>query len=508
MTRSRAFTLTELLIAITVLVAVLLAVSKIFTTTGDVVSLGEANADLLQETNAIDRQLRDDLSRVTPEGVFAIRCVRVPNDINLATSGSLLDATLPPTAYLRADQLVFFANGVESAKTFRQGQGSNQKGQGVVSRLYFGHAYQLGEQGRPVEFQGNVPFGFDLNPSGSPLFPWSVEQRQVLQTHYGFGAQAFTFSILPQPVKMPSIDARSWLLARQAVILVDDDADFDASDTVYMGQIATARSIFLNDQEIGAPVLQLVHGRVDGAATQLNDVRRQILFDANGNPRAWNVTGTGDDQRQRIMDFFGGLVYYPRAERIAPSMHRADQALTNNVIGVGCSSVRIEWTYHDGVGKVSDRFGSVLWNGVSTRGQDTANVTLERQPWFGFPDLPLNAGDSYATRVNQGLVATYEDHESENLGAQTIDFTNVEEFKTIGRLEFYEAVFGFNQDMPLDIDPTSPTYGQPTTALGFTPMPSAIRVTLTLHDSKAAIEAGREVQFIIDLPRRSEANVF
>ena len=56
--RRRAFTLTELLVAVTILIVVIVATAKIFGTVGRVAGLGEAGAAVLQEAAAIERQIR------------------------------------------------------------------------------------------------------------------------------------------------------------------------------------------------------------------------------------------------------------------------------------------------------------------------------------------------------------------------------------------------------------------------------------------------------------------
>ena len=64
----------------------------------------------------------------------------------------------------------------------------------------------------------------------------------------------------------------------------------------------------------------------------------------------------------------------------------------------------------------------------------------------------------------------------------------------------YEAIFGYNQDTPLD--PTTGSPWMPATGVAYTPWPSAIRITMTLHDTDTRLEIGRQIQFVIDLPRR------
>ena len=53
--RSLGFTLTELMVAVVVLLVIILAVGRIFGTASDVVKAGEANANILQEISEIGR---------------------------------------------------------------------------------------------------------------------------------------------------------------------------------------------------------------------------------------------------------------------------------------------------------------------------------------------------------------------------------------------------------------------------------------------------------------------
>ena len=57
-----------------------------------------------------------------------------------------------------------------------------------------------------------------------------------------------------------------------------------------------------------------------------------------------------------------------------------------------------------------------------------------------------------------------------------------------------EAFFGYNEATPLD------AFGNPNSNLGYTPWPSAIRITMVLHDTAGRFQQGREIQFVIDLP--------
>ena len=140
--RARGFTLVELMIAVAVLVVIIVSTSKIFSTVGKVTSLGQATADVLQETTAIERQIRSDFERLAPNGVFAIRCVSIRNGINVPL-GPLLNPALPEAAMSRADQLLFFANGVQGTQVYIESKGSNHKHQATAARVYYGPAFQV-----------------------------------------------------------------------------------------------------------------------------------------------------------------------------------------------------------------------------------------------------------------------------------------------------------------------------------------------------------------------------
>jgi prepilin-type N-terminal cleavage/methylation domain-containing protein len=507
---SHAFTLTELLVAVAVFVVILLAAGKIFSTTSRVTSVGEATADILQEAAVIERQMRADLSKLSYEGVFVIRCTAVPNDLNVLSGGPLLDSSRPPDAFIRADQLLFFANGVQGVQTFKSpapGEpiGSNHKGQGTVSRIYYGHAFQLAEAGRPVEFQpdnpySGIPFGWDPYV---PVYPWtnSAVDGDVLlrKTKYrsesgATGTDMFEASSSSNVFVAP-IDARNWLFARQPVVMVDDDEspfEYQNAKTVYLIQVLTGRSLFLSDPEMGGEHPQFFHGRVDAVATQLDDLRRKILYETNGALRNW------DEQRDVIIgaNGFEGLLQYPRAERTAPSMHRVDQALTNHVIGSAVSDVKIDWMWDPGTGYAYDDGGEGF-------GVDPGAPT----PWFGLPDPgELIQSNNIIPDYERGVGAygdpDYRD-ELNYIWAQTIFPDNVETITGFSGGAVYEAIFGFNQTEPLQTDPSDPQYGQPDEDMAYTPWPNAIRVTLRMHSPNEP-ETAREVQFVIDLPGRPD----
>lgn len=465
----RGFTVTEILVATLILVVIIIATARIFGIAGQVTETGEATSDVMQEAAAIERQLREDFASLDSEGFFAIRCVAVRNDVNGA---ALLNPNLPDNALIRADQLVFFRTGTQTVQSFRLSAGSNRRGQSTSSRLYWGHAFQL-----PVP-QG-LPFGDavpnrarDIAPD-EVILPWqaTVSDGPVnvgdtyFRTGNSGGTDNFTFTAAGTTDRTQP-PARQWLLVRQAALLADDDDSNINSNakTVFLGENPQARSIFLFDPLLNAYSPQLRDGRVDAAATQLDDIRRRILFDPLGNSRPWFGA---NDQRSIIRS----AIYYPRGERVAPSMHRVDQALTNGVISSACSSFRVDWTYEDGAGEGAIAVPSPFehpWFGLR---DDTAGV----KPLIWWLDDAVNPDDTKLIQIDPA--SPFDPTTS----------TNTVEWPMTGLpagVTGYEAFFGFDHDL--------------------TPWPSAVRITMTLHDPETTLENGRVVQFVIRLPERGQ----
>ena len=161
--RNAGFTLTELMVAVAVLIVVIIATAKIFQTASLVTGLGEATSDIIQEAAAIDRQLRADFDRLSGDGFIVIRCVEVPNDL-YGPGQPLVNPALPSAAVIRADQLFFFIDGAQPMTTLTQAGagpaigGTNLWGLGTHSRVYYGHAVQL-DNGGPAEQVNNLPLG-------------------------------------------------------------------------------------------------------------------------------------------------------------------------------------------------------------------------------------------------------------------------------------------------------------------------------------------------------------
>lgn len=456
------FTLTEALVAVAILLAVILFVSKIFASVSKVTQIGQGAADIMQEVAAIERQIRQDIERMSRDGYLVIVSRAVRNDINGALPRLLLNPDLPADAWIRADQLLFFTDGMHGFQIHRAGQGENRKAQSTTARVYYGHGFQLGDA--PV-----LP-GQLVASSEPDLPPWRWGAVQ-LENPGG------NIPFLTQP------GARSWTLARQAVLLADDGLSPD----VYLNQGATTATMWDN---------AIRNSSVDGAATLLDDVRRDIT---QNDTRPWN------QQWGRIL----ASVMTPRAERGVVTSVRSHHAASTATLGSAVSDFIVEWTYGDDTGFVTNPLttGPAFYGGVNLD-NDTpldpsgGGINSGPQPWFGMPDAatPTNPPRGVGTLASQ--VDWTIDPNGPVFPAQfeVLDISSSQE-------RFYSATFGFNQSRPLNDLPGTVGFGEPwdTSIPGvqpYTPWPTALRITMRLHDVGANLPNGRVIQFVVTLPPR------
>ncbi len=564
--------MTELLIAVLVLLVVIAATSQIFGTAQRVASVGEANASILQEAGAIERRIREDLARLSDDGYMAIRNVAVRNDVNDAGGANqieLLNPDLPADAILRLDQLVFCAEGAQETVDYIGTV--NLFGGAVptstISRITYGHGVQV-----PDRVEQELAAPALLNPDfvmtdGRVLTPFAVDSPTDGPSLRIFSTGTPSVS---RTVNGTQPGARDWILSRRAVLLADD-----GGDQTYQGippatsQLSANSMPTLFQESAGAftpaaamqPASLFLSGRYDVSAMQLSDLERVVgRFDGtNGqlNPSYYApwvvVPGVVDipasppgtiafgTQRQRLINgTFGlgvtsnqagaavqiGLNSWPRVERQPPTTDKRDQMLTSGMLGSHCSNFIVEWRWKDGVGRVmrDDRRVETALDPVS--GNTVALLGFVAPatgpaPWIGLPDawaplglsVPLMQRRGARTMQDAGgLGAPLASMWIEGpLGAQVLPIVAA----GIGaqRCWCYTSVFGFNDDSPTyrftsTVHPlTGNALGEPQEftmpRLDYTPRPSSLRITMTLHDPDRRIEGGREFSFVIDLPERA-----
>lgn len=258
--RRHAFTLVELLVALTVLLVVIIATARIFGTTSKVAAIGEASADLQATATAVEKIIRADIERIARDGVLAIQCVAVRNDVNryqrgvtsditgatftsVSSTAPLLDPTRATTDFVRCDQIVFFGRGHEVSQVYLGTQGAGipayRKGDEYALNLFGGSTMQVTPEITSKEFMIRLGHGLqfpsllvdvnneklrpDADTLGSsvatviPPVPWMWSTTPTMT------ASNFDTTTVNSTKYMPGQpEARNWVLARQVILLADD----------------------------------------------------------------------------------------------------------------------------------------------------------------------------------------------------------------------------------------------------------------------------------------------
>lgn len=549
------FTLIELMVAVVVLLVVMIAVGRIFSTTSAMTATGSAISETMQQGLAIEKQLREDILKVSREGFFAIRSVAIANNKN--SEYYLLDDSLPPEAIIRCDQLVFFTDGLSSPKSFTANpffnSGTIFSGRGLASMVYYGHGIQLPQ----LEGMGEGANDFDVSDDpkyfGSPnpiVTPWYEDIVMVESRKYTHSS-AERFDLVTSSeyeTNGTQGSSNTWMLCRQAIVLGDDDmqnANEDGKKT-YMGTGVSSHTIFPWDPRISAfgddnPYPHVLNGRVDIAATQLDDIRQSVLqsvegggdFDGN---RYWrNFDPNEVDQQELIASLF----HWPRVEPYPITTDRYDQALMLHALAKGCSSFKIEWTYDEGVGETYDGannwFPGYKYDDLSpqpwwghawrTDPDDLDNLSIEFDTlanWTILNDDPLIADGAY-TIAPELIEASFDPSDGTPIGiTPTVHAPNA------GIAEYW-AIFGYNRTKPFEEDQLdllnddsqdngtfdqgdvwdNAPFGDEGLDVGdetwrYTPWPSALRITLRIMDEGNRLGSGWTYQFIVDLPEVNE----
>lgn len=437
----RAFTLTEMLIAVAVLAVVILATSTIFGTAQRIASLGQANSDLLQQAAAIEQRIRTDVDRMSRDGFLAIQCVGVRNDINVAQTGRRLDPSRADGEEIRCDQLLFFAEGATPSGRFSQsyandtsdsdrlGIGRLAPAQSTFAAIYYGSGVQM-----PIAAPGSSGVLLDIDRETTDIFPWSwFASGDVGLTEWTAPSYEEPFGGSNAPLVTP--DAHNWLLMRQAVLLADDDGGAYQDDpNWFMGRDWThgpnsAGSLFYYDN--GGTFRfdpWVVNSRVDVAAVDPTELREQVCVSWKEVGRS-NGMPDGFSERIQKADVLNAMYLgYPRGEQTAPSMDRMDTMLTNAVLSPNVSDFRVEWTWGDGVGRDTDSMfpNSPLFNGglpgVVIDGSYLRNGTARSSatPWFGLSDAAFGSAPASAFSPGADSVSDWSHINPDGLNAVRI----------------------------------------------------------------------------------------
>jgi prepilin-type N-terminal cleavage/methylation domain-containing protein len=636
--RRRGFTLTEILVAIGVLLAIVLVTGRIFKVITDVASVSTSTTAIMQDAASIERQIRHDVSMLSREGFLTIHGVAVRNDINLDAVGGgslveppLLDPTKSADSWLRCDQLVFFKEAPESSQSKNEASTYSPfpSAQSLTSMITYGHGIQLPELRGYTPFwetdvpEGDPPAGYGHDPRISDLraelTPWRYDNPgadedtwlETMYTNYSGNTQNIYTTQTPDDedlwINGSQPDARQWVLARQQILLADDDNKDpdDKSKRQFQSDVPSAMTVFAHDARktggsiggvynVGDPPV-LAYGRIDVAATTLDDIRELLQTSRTSNASEtlrrcmyWNETGVDDQISEDdafdpetdvllieprgikevptqfgltsydYMDqrfFMKDVVCWPRSERSSTGYEKPDLPLADRTIGSACSSFIVEWTWAEGVGQVqvlhdqvedSSGGGPTLepprdadcWHGVHYRTGDPLFSDLTdselgdpewartdpwlSQRWFGLRDIERGVmpfEEFYENYPPPGANNLCDVAYLKTMAAYAIDpFSIDREVESGGfgqnppdTFEEYWATFGLNQDqpdLPIDRDPPgSLGYGVRDIDRSFTPMPTALRFTMTLHDPEGRLEQGVVYQFVVELPQQSQGDL-
>ncbi|MBL9149142.1 MAG: type II secretion system protein [Phycisphaerae bacterium] len=521
----RGFTLTELLVAIGVLVVVIVATARIFGTVAKVTGAGEANANLLQSAQAIERQFRDDIYRISRDGYLVIESIAVANNVNGA-GAPLLNPQLPPNAILRADRLVFFVDGPTSSTQFAGSQQleiaagasgerkySIPNPQAGATRVYWGHGVQVPAVKRDSTLAQADPFPELSNQRG--LYPWTFDFNN---DGPDLSMQKWDTGTFVKDVNGTQPSASSWILARQPILLADDGVNgflfynrvnpSSPDNPPSNNRKNSTRYLWADDPTGSGNTYDPgpMSSRVDISGHTLDKLRADVTnFGANGiGPTRSNMLRVLNNPASPFP------MRFPRVENVAPSMNRADQMLTNPAIALGCSSFAVEWTWDDGTGRVIDpSTGQPVDPTPANPNSGDEWVGLHyvsnEQPWFGMPNvernvLPLSSAFVYDGSCGQpgtdwGCIGA-------PIYPQVIEGTPVtQSYAGMPGVVVYRAVFGYNRDRAYVENPTTGVRVV-SPDVGYTPWPTALRITMTLTDPLQRFAEGRTFQFVVDLPRR------
>jgi type II secretory pathway pseudopilin PulG len=553
-----AFTIVELLVAVAVLVVVVVATAKIFSAASKVSSIAEANADLIQTANAIEQQIRADFANLPKNGFMVIQQVEV-NAFGQAQNPSV-DPSLG-SSEIRADQVAFFTRGPRTTTQYTGSQESVAIGnvastwtaESAVARVYYGHGVLA-----PTLPVNTGPFSYE-NANATPV-PW--KSGRVELERWPDGAAQGAGNLPPVIASNWPLVRLATLMGTDGLPTTLDGAGQATNTTAPRfgsGQTNASVSLFTNRNIRLGPLATKypntyaplwTSGRVDVVKWQPDDLFSQMAYQADaqqsvqGIPFVFDNLGNpwaGPSARLRMIQTLANwaapatsvspanganalYLAYPRVEKVAPSAAKADQMLSAPVLAANCSSFKVEWTWGNGVGQ---SFGGFSSGGTPTGGESIGMLVTPgaAHPWFGLDALAAGGPANSAVRPvsnspnftnngqvgdwgtigvplvignepNSDIVCSVEGPINRSGDPSVVNrpvwrTSNEQDSKRV-----YQAVFGFNQDNPGELNPLARNRGP------YTPLPTAIRITLRLHDPLGRIQGGRDFQFIVDLPKR------
>ena len=220
----RAFTLSEMLVAVGAVAVISVGLAAVFQTVGRTVTTGKRLSALTQQATVFEAQLREDISRMTRDGVLMMRhqfTNTYPVPPGGAASYDRVPSILKVPAFpgqnvnlhraRRIDELMFFSNG-----EYRTARGELIPGRTATARsarIYYGHGMKATPFSAAQASSVSPQYNNYYTPEFRGRFLWINEDSPPPVQSWPLGMKSTQTT--PSPNELPS----DWTLLRHATLL-------------------------------------------------------------------------------------------------------------------------------------------------------------------------------------------------------------------------------------------------------------------------------------------------
>lgn len=525
----RAFTISELIVAVGVAVLLIVGIGRIFSTTRTTISTGEASASLTQSGRILERLLRNDFAGIIRHGQahMVIRNERLGSGADVLSRVNRRRGVYVSFAdeeagrdmgTVRLDQIVFYTSGEQSTYQYRALPFAHpiaRNDTAPVARVWWGHGLRdpnpsdnidgikgtAGLSGYVAKFADersrfSVISGVDL--ANKYAAEWVLaRQPALLLTRDAAGCNdrstEFQLNFAPSPIEVFNEYDNYWFDTRYFypppvpgtdvrrrfspgyVDIIDMDLATVMESVIEYGRRTNRLT---GVREFYPDPLDSLYSGLTGTLGGL-DWMVDIANDVGGDPSPYVTDPSHKAQLNQISEQWARQQRYRmmystgriRVETALPSTERSRQMLTHATLLQGCSNFEVAWS----VGEVNYPEGDLVWYDINNPANPYARHSgLSIQDIF--EQTPDDAKAWYLAEVLPS---------SSGISDAFTTIPNVEPQNN----DLYYAVFG--AFVPRDNDASR---GEAW------PWPKLVRVRLTLHDAQGRIGGGREFEFIFNLP--------
>ncbi|MBX9735983.1 MAG: hypothetical protein K2X32_03575 [Phycisphaerales bacterium] len=355
------FTLVEMLVAVIAVSLLTVGIVQVFRATTRTVAAGRKLSNILTYANILERQLREDVNRMSRQGVLVIRHANTDRPVQVSPG----DTSPRPR---RVDELVFFAEG--RFTSVRDPVNPGVQAEAAAARIYYGH----GLRQEPRNAFDTPPSLTDTNQGRS----------------FGDGANQF---------------ASDWILARHVTLMVPPrNSDGLIPDP------NNPTTLRLPEQDEFDSVIQI--GQQPAAPHIFDSVRRNTTFNNAQSIRSNELGGGPPDFASGLVDIaacdiadvrsflLSGVQTRDLTPSAAPVQRSPVAVIGGDANAAGASIRRVQ-------SKLKDLF-PVSYSDASTNGG--TRIRVEPAPpnplGIGFP-APANVEQGDARRTDQRVLASH-----------------------------------------------------------------------------------------------------